>query len=232
MRLLPGSESRGTARLLPLAAPEGHVQRRRFLRITAELVAKRGYADVTVELISDRAGVSTRTFYRQFSSKQQCFIEFFDAAIEDGRAQVSAALAANPSATWPEQVAVALRRLFEFLLADPVTARACIVEAPSVGRPINDRYRQAIRSFSPLIRQGRQFAEHPDTLPSSLEDTLAAGLLWSVHERILDAELDRLTALLPEAVEFVLRPYLGEAEAARWARWAQSPTSAAVSSTP
>ena len=42
-------------------------------------------------------------------------------------------------------------------------------------------------------------------------------MLWSAYQRLIVGEADRIEALLPEAIEFVLRPYLGEAEAARWA---------------
>jgi hypothetical protein len=58
-------------------------------------------------------------------------------------------------------------------------------------------------------------ARRSDRLPETLEDTLAGGVLWVVNQRLLAGELGEIRALLPEALEFLLRPYVGEDEAAR-----------------
>lgn len=221
MRALPGRDSRTT-----LAEPATvtrtsveEAQRRRIFRATGELVAIRGYHDVTVERIVRRARVSFKTFYKHFSGKEECFLELFDTEMWRLRSQVQAALAEEADSPWPRQVIVALRALFEAILADPLLARATIVEAPTVGPVIAERYERSIRLLSPLIRRGRAFSpQGEELLPQTLEDTLAGGVLWSAYQRLIVGEVDRIEALLPEATEFVLRPYLGEAEAARWAR--------------
>ena len=51
-----------------------------------------------------------------------------------------------------------------------------------------------------------------------LEMTLAGSVLWSVYQRLIVGELDRIEELLREVIELVLRPYLGEEEATRIAR--------------
>ena len=60
-------------------------QRRRILRAVGELVAERGYSDVTVELIVKRAHVSFKTFYKHFASKEECFVALFEAAFATDR---------------------------------------------------------------------------------------------------------------------------------------------------
>jgi AcrR family transcriptional regulator len=193
-------------------------QRQRILRATAELVAKRGYKAVTVGLIVKRARVGYKTFYAHFPNKEACFLELFDSVTAQAREEVAAALAANPEAPWPQQVVVALQAYFGVILDDPLVARATIVEAPTVGPIIIDRYEKAMSGLVPLLRLGREFDPRNGELPATLEDTLAGGVLWSAYQRLIVGEVDRIEALLPEAIEFVLRPYLGEAEAAKWAR--------------
>jgi AcrR family transcriptional regulator len=232
MRVLPGSAARGTAEPPPKRSESSAEQRQRLLRATAELVAKRGYTAVTLELIAERCDVSLKTFYRQFSSKEECFIEFFDQATDEARRRAAAALGASPTAPWPEQVVIVIRELFSMILADPILARACIVEAPSVGRGIDLKYRQAMKALLPLIRQGRAFLSDQQTLPDSFENTIVGGVLWSAHERLLGGETDQIENLLPEAILFVLRPYLGESEASKWANWSQNPQAAPGSSIP
>jgi len=223
MRALPGRDARSRA-----TAPAGVTresakadQRRRILRATGELVAERGYDSVTVELIVKRARVSYKTFYAHFAGKEECFIELFDETMVQTRAAIETALAAEAGAPWPRQVAAALGALFDVLLADPLIARASIVEAPTVGPSIIERYERAMSDLSPLLRQGRELSPYKDELPETLEDTLAGGVLWSAYQRLIVGQDEGIESLLPDAIEFVLRPYLGEEEAAKWARTAR-----------
>lgn len=222
MRALPGRASRtkldrpvsGTLTRDGVAAD----QRQRILMATGELVAKRGYNAVSVELIAKRAHVSFKTFYKHFANKEACYLELFDTTMARSRERIDAAVAANADAPWAQQVVAALRALFDVILADPLIARATIVEAPTVGSVIVDRYEAAMTTLSPLLRQGREGNPEAADLPDTLEDTLAGGVLWSAYQRLIVGEVERIEALLPEAIEFLLRPYLGDAEAARWAK--------------
>lgn len=234
MRALPGRAQR-TAGEAPVAVTREGVedaQRQRILRATGELVAKRGYDDVTVELIIKRARVSFKTFYKHFPNKEASFLALFDATMERSRRQIDAALAADPDAPWPQQVIAAMHALFASILSDPLIARATIVEAPTVGPVIIARYETAMTSLSPLLRLGREHSPAAAELPATLEDTLAGGLLWSAYQRLIVGEVDRIEALLPEAIEFVLRPYLGAAEAAELARAAHGQESESIPATP
>lgn len=225
MRALPGRDTRS-----PLAEPAtvtrrsaGGAQRERILRATGELVAKRGYHDVTVALIVKRAKVSFKTFYKHFRGKEDCFVALFDTEMERSRMQIEAALAAESAEPWPTQVIAALRALFGSILLDPLIARATIVEGPTVGPVIVERYERLATALSPLLARGRDFAPAAAQLPATLEDTLAGGVLWSAYQRLIVGSASELPGLLPETIAFVLRPYLGEAEAARWARSVETP---------
>lgn len=221
MRALPGRDARASLPESPAKITRDSVrdaQRERILQATGELVAKRGYHAVTVELIVKRARVSYKTFYAHFPNKEECFIELFDTVMARARGRINAALAAEADSPWPQKVIVALKTLLAEVLRDPLIARATIVEAPTVGPVIVERYEAAMKSLSPLFAGGRALSPHPDELPASLEDTLAGGVVWSAYQRLIVGEVDRIEALLPEAIEFVLRPYIGEADAAKWAR--------------
>lgn len=223
MRALPGRASRASQPFSVTRANVKEDQRRRILRATGELVAERGYHAVTVELIVKHARVSFKTFYGHFSNKEECFVELFETVMAEARERMEVAVERErvSGAPWAQQVAAALRALFDVLLADPLIARASIVDAPTVGPVMIDRYQEAMSGLTPLLRQGRELVANANDLPPTLEDTLAGGLLWSAYQRLIVGEVDRLETLLPEAVVFVLRPYVGEREAARWAKWAE-----------
>jgi AcrR family transcriptional regulator len=220
MRALPGRQSRATVDA-PLPAvtrsSAGADQRRRILRAVGELVAKRGYGDVTVELIVKRARVSYKTFYKHFSGKEECFLALFDRVFAQAEEAIRERLATGPDA-WPEQVALALRTFFDLIVADPIIARAVIVEAHTVGPGMGDRYERAIKAFVPLVRAGRELNPRGADLPATIEDTLAGSVFWSAYQRLVVGEAESLPDLMPEILELVLRTYLGEPEASRIAR--------------
>src|SRR3954470_6822087 len=110
MRALPGRASRSK-----LGDPPGltrdtveEAQRRRIRRATGELIAKRGYAGVTVELIVKRARVSFKTFYKHYENKQEAFVDLFEIVTDRTEEQVGRALA-DADREWPAKVAIAMR---------------------------------------------------------------------------------------------------------------------------
>ncbi len=217
MRALPG---RATRSELPEPAPKltretvAQEQRRRIRRATGELVAKRGYSGVSVELITKRAKVSFKTFYKLYSNKEEAFADLFDTALAATEAQVRGALEAS-DLDWPEQVALAMRTFFEAILAEPLIARAILVEGPTAGPAILSRYDQVAKALVPILLRGRQQDADAARLPETLEETLAGAVLWSAYQRLNFSETDRIVELIPENIQLVLRPYVGEAEASR-----------------
>jgi len=116
------------------------------------------------------------------------------------------------------QVRLALGVFIELIVEDPIIARAVIVEAPTVGPGILDRYERSVRGFVPLFRAGRELNPRGKDLPPTIEDTLAGSVFWSAYQRLIVGQAERLRELLPELTELVLRTYLGQEEASRIAR--------------
>jgi AcrR family transcriptional regulator len=222
VRALPGKASRQPPGPEPVSRSEVAAdQRRRILEATADLVAERGYAEVTIEQIVRRARVGYATFYKHYPDKEQAFVALLDAAIERTLYVVEEAYD-RESGGWPEKVGAGLGALLEQVAAHPNVARACLVEAPTASPEAAARHEAALARFVPLLRPGRELNPNSDRLPKSLEETLVGGVLWVINQRLIGGEVDRLRALLPEALEFLLRPYVGEEEAAREAGGAEA----------
>jgi AcrR family transcriptional regulator len=220
VRALPGREARAKPGAPPARVTRSTAsaeQRRRILRATGELVAKRGYADVSVELIVKRAHVSYKTFYKHFSNKEDCYAALFDRVVESAESAIRQALEEEPR-PWAEQVVTVLRKLTELIVADPLIAKAVIVEAPAAGEGISDRYEATIKTLVPLFRAGREQNPRGAELPATVEDTLAGAVFWSAYQRLIVGEADALPEVLPELIQLVLRTYVGEAEAVRIAQ--------------
>jgi len=220
MRALPGRHSRSTLDAPPASVTRSRThadQRRRILRAIGELVGERGYGEVTVEQIVKRARVSFKTFYKHYPGKEECLLDLCDSTFDYAEKEIRGRLAAEPG-DWPDQVLLALRTLVEMIVAEPVIARAVIVESPTVGPAITARYEEATRALVPLLRVGRRFNPRGAELPQTIEDTLAGSIFWSAYQRLMVGEADQLAASLPVLAELILRTYLGQAEASRIAR--------------
>jgi AcrR family transcriptional regulator len=222
MRVLPGQASRLPPRARAVSREQASAdQRRRIIRAAAALIAKRGYHGTTIELIIRRAKVGYATFYKNFSDKEELLMAIFDYVGDEVRRRLKAAV--KESDSWTDQVASALAALFEMIAEHPTFARVCLVESLSAGPGGASRYEESLTNFDPLLKPGRKFNQSGANLPDTLESTLVGAVFWIAYQRLIVGEADKLRGLLPETVELVLSPYVGEEEAVRVAaRYAAS----------
>jgi AcrR family transcriptional regulator len=222
VRALPGKASRQPPGPEPVSrAAAAADQRRRILEATADLVAEQGYPETTIEQVVRGARVGYATFYKHFADKEEAFLALLDAATERTLYVVEEAYD-RETGPWPDKVGAALGALLELAAAHPNVARACMVEALTAGPAASARHEAALKRFAPLLRPGRELNPRQADLPDTLEETLAGGVLWVVNQRLVAGEAGKIRALLPEALEFLLRPYVGEDEAAREAVQAEA----------
>src|SRR4051794_13367497 len=84
---MSGSGETHALRVLPRgrhAAPREVVaesQRERLLVAMADATAAKGYANVAVADVIERAGVSRRSFYEHFANKEDAFLAAYDAGV-------------------------------------------------------------------------------------------------------------------------------------------------------
>ena len=189
-------------------------QRRRILRVTADLIAKRGYADTSTELIVRRARVGYGTFYKFFADKEEAFVALFDETFDSNSKLIAAAYADGEDRPWGDRVAAAIATYYEAIAADPPLWRACLVESLTAGPKVLMRYEGAIQAMGEMLRQGRREAPDAAALPETLEGTLVGGIVWIAYQRLIVGDAaEGLPKLLPEAIQFALSPYLGEERA-------------------
>jgi AcrR family transcriptional regulator len=107
-------------------------QRNRMFTAMADAVAEKGYANVSVADVIQRAGVSRLTFYEHFSNKLACFL----AAYEMGTQLMVDAMtrALGPDTDDPvERLSRALEAYLETLAAEPAIACTALVEIYAAG---------------------------------------------------------------------------------------------------
>lgn len=111
--------------------------RRRLLDGLAASIDERGYRESTVSDIVRHARTSKRTFYGQFSTKEECFVELLAVNNEELVDAIRAAV--DPQAHWQEQIRQALVSYVQSIEAKPAITLSWIRELPALGdgaRPV------------------------------------------------------------------------------------------------
>ena len=195
-----------------------HNQRERLIAGLAEAVAEKGYGGTTIADITRHAAVSRRTFYEHFEGKDECFVAAFDTVTEQLRGRVGEAYDAEDD--WPDATRAALDAMLTFLAAEPNLARLAMVEAMVAGPVVVERYDAAVQTFLPYLKAGRKGRSKAvlNRLSDSTEEALVGGMVSLISRRIVAGQTGDLESLLPDLTEFTLAPYVGNDEAAQFAR--------------
>lgn len=151
-------------------------QRARIQGAMVQAVTASGYDAVSVRQVIALAGVSRRSFYEQFASKQECFLATFDMIVHrhlaaSGRACTGAA--GDPEA----RLAAGLAGYAGTVAADPDAAALVLMAAPALGAPGTRRMRVAAAACEAAI--GAALAG--SRVIPSLRGATVPGLLGGLH---------------------------------------------------
>jgi AcrR family transcriptional regulator len=184
-------------------APVQHEAASRLLQAMARVCAEKGVALATIADIVREAGVSKRTFYEHFDSKETCFFALYRAA--SGSALRALRVALDVGHPWQTQVERALDAYLSHLSAAPDLSRMLFVEIHHLGPAGIRLRREVMQEFADFILD----AVNGGTTPSSLAPGMALAAVGAINEIILQAletgAADRLQKLTPVASDIVRR---------------------------
>lgn len=163
-------------------------QRERLIAAMAEVCAEGGYAEASVAGVAKRAGVSSVTFYKQFSGKQDCLL----AAHEELLGRLFEAIDRTPEAERGGAGAarMTIRSVLALLAADAPSARLLTVEILAAGPEGAERHAAMVDAFAE--RLGGEGA------PSPASWARTAGVLALIGNRVMAGEAATLPALEDE----------------------------------
>ena len=208
---------------LPRLPPGRHGLPREFVtqnqrdRITAGIiaaVAAGGYHEATVSQIAAAAGLSRRTFYGYYKSKEECFFAVYEMIAEHLEAEMREAAAEVRG--WPRQVAAEIGALLDAYAANPDLAKFTLVAPPAAGGEIAEAYRGFLERLLTLVTEG--MPKGARTPSETARFALAGGLAALIVAKVNAGEGEELGALTPDLVELVLTPYMGRERAIKEAR--------------
>ena len=182
-------------------------QRARMLDAMVQAVAEKGYARVAVADVIERAGVSRKTFYEQFSNKEDCFLAAYDAGVDSLLDAIDDALAAL-APDWLAGARRAVEVYLETMADNPAFARAFLIEALGAGTAALERRDVVQQRFAAQLeaihhRARADIPAIPDVGPHTFRAAVGA-----VNELVTAHVLERGADTLPELTEAILDVHL------------------------
>jgi AcrR family transcriptional regulator len=123
--------------------------RQRLLDGLADSIAERGYRETTVADIVRNAKTSKRTFYGEFPSKEECFVELL--RTNNDRLIASIQGAVDAEAPWQEQIQAAADAYVDHISARPAITLSWIREAPALGVAAQPLHRLAMEQLTDML---------------------------------------------------------------------------------
>jgi AcrR family transcriptional regulator len=191
-------------------------QRERLLAGTIAAVAQFGYRDTSVTQIAAAAGVSRRTFYAYFKTKEECFLSTYD--LFEKHLLEAMRAGGEKARGWGATVRARVATMLDFLAANPDLVRFSLLAPPSAGGEIAERGRTFLAALIGLLTDG-----HPTTRGRGEADPLDLEAMQGAISSVLAAavaenEAETLKEVAPQVVELVLVPFLGRRRAGEEAR--------------
>jgi AcrR family transcriptional regulator len=188
-------------------------QRERMLVAMAEACAVKGFANVAVADVIERAHVSRRSFYEQFSNKEDCFLAAYDAGVAGLLEEIAAAEEAARGAGGLLAAARAGTETYLQLLADnPAFARTFLIEVLGAGPEALARRDAVHQRFAERLAEGfeavRGGAGGGPAVPAPAPFVFRAAV-GAIHELVTQELLvggpEALPGLLDQVLEVELR---------------------------
>jgi len=123
--------------------------RQRLLDGLAAAITERGYRASTVADIVRHARTSKRTFYDQFPSKEQCFLELLHADV--GKLGEDIRDAVDPDADWQSQIRQAVEAYVGHIESRPALTLSWIRELPSLDAAARPFQRRGVQLLTSLL---------------------------------------------------------------------------------
>jgi AcrR family transcriptional regulator len=176
-----------------------------------DLCMERGYADLELPDLLDRAGIDEAAFHRHYAGMDACFAAVLAGIYEEFFSRATEAVAGQIG--WRDRMRATAYALLRFLRGDLRVARLAAVEPQHAGDDAQRLFLETFNRLVDLIDEGSAEAGGPDS-PGRATAIGVGGVVFArVQEAVAEGELGLGEEEIPELMYAAVFPYLG-AEAA------------------
>ena len=149
-----------------------------------DAVAERGYAGITVRELAGRAGVSTRSFYQHYPSKEACFLGVHQSVVRRVLAHIEAAGLGSQDVA--QRLRLATVAIVGEWASDPRAARLMLIDAYAAGPAALKQALLAGRSIEARIGGCLACAPDDASLSPLAAECIVAGVFSAARRCLLE----------------------------------------------
>jgi len=191
-------------------------ERGQILQAAADLCTEQGYAEVTIEDVIDRSGVSPEKFAQIFGGEvEECMLAAINAIV----AEVMSAVAASYSADRSEldSALLGIRALLELMAANPSFAHLAYIVSRQMASPrVHEIYDAGTGLLAAMLDRLREQSVGFEP-PAKTSRSGLGGAEAVVRAELMAGRAEQLPRLLPDLAYGATVGFLGQEEALRLA---------------
>lgn len=173
-------------------------QRGRLVEAVVRSVADKGYSATTVADVVERASVSRKTFYEQFSGMREAFLTAYDAGVEVILWRMAEAGKERDVSKWRDRLDSDLGTFFQVIAEEPAFAWSLHVEVLSAGPAALARRAQILDIFSKRTKELHVIAMKQEPGLRELPDEAFLLHTGGIDELVREVLRTRGAAAVPE----------------------------------
>jgi AcrR family transcriptional regulator len=182
--------------------------RQRLMEAILATSGERGYEQVAVRHVIQRAKTSRATFYKNFEDREDCFAQAHrDACDWLYRRLVGAG---KRQASWRQGLRAAMAELLELCANQPALAKALFVEVHAAGDQALAQRRDLMERLSRALDGARREIPSRQAPPPVTSAFIVGAIDTLVSAKLMDGDAERAPEMLPGLLHFVVMQYYGE----------------------
>ncbi len=182
--------------------------RERLLEAMLLVSGERGYENISVQDVIERARASRATFYKHFDDKEDCFAQAYTDAAGWLYQRLTGIAKRQP--TWREGLRTAMAELLEFCANQPALARALLVEGHAAGGAALAEHDLLMERLSRAIDGARREISSRQAPPPVTATFMVGAIETLVRTKLMSDEPETAPEMLPGLLHFVVMQFFGE----------------------
>jgi AcrR family transcriptional regulator len=182
-------------------------ERERLVSATIAIASVRGFADTTVEMLLERAGLDRRSFEGEFERLEDCFLAAWDEIHDEYMTRARAAYEAEHG--WRHRIRALADETVRCIEARPDESRLLAVEVLELGEDGRARLEAMIGELAEMVDAGRLEAANAAQIPPSTAEGIVGGSYHRLLRAMRTEREPNPEPLVSELVSFAVIPYLG-----------------------
>lgn len=190
----------------PRRAVAAH-QRVRLHAAMIEACARHGYVKTTARELTALAGVSTKSLYAHFGSKEACFFATYDFVVQQAMGRIAGAYregAAGDEHDWDEGLCRAFEAFTAELVDHPAASRLALVEILATLPEAMGRIERTEAQFATMISTSLAHVGDDLAIPPGLLRPLIGGLWFVARTCLLEGNPQAIGSAADELSEWLL----------------------------